>query len=77
MRSGDYKLVLNGRLVEGGEKRADVFLSNVVNDPGERVDLAESMPALASELKRRALAWRQGIEDRWDREFAANYKSLT
>ena len=77
VRSGDYKLVLNGRLVEGGEKRADVFLSNVVNDPGERVNLAESMPDIASSLTRSALEWRRGIEDTWEKQFAANYKSLT
>ncbi len=74
VRWGRYKLVINGQLVEGEKKRADLFLSDIVNDPGEKENLADKFPALAEELKEKALAWREGIEKTWDVKFAANYK---
>ena len=76
VRYGNYKLVLNGRLTEAEDPRAPVFLSDLSTDPGEKVNLAEEMPGLCEELKSAVLAWREGIEDTWNREFAANY-SLT
>lgn len=76
VRHGDYKLVLNGQLVEGEEKRADVFLSNLENDPREMHNLADEMPELAEELKAVALEWREALEKNWDEHFAKNY-SLT
>ncbi len=76
VRYGKYKLVINGRLVEGEEKRADVFLSDLENDPREQINLAESMPELCEELKNKALEWREGIEKTWEEKFAKNY-SLT
>ena len=50
---GDYQVYtqLNGQLVEGEEPRAAVNLSNVVKDPGERINLADEMPELAAEMK--------------------------
>ncbi|MCH5198473.1 MAG: sulfatase-like hydrolase/transferase [Oscillospiraceae bacterium] len=74
VRYGRYKLVINGRLVENEEKRADVFLSDLINDPGEKFDLSEKMPQLAEKLKSAALNWRAGIEKNWEEKFAANYK---
>ena len=34
------------------------------------------MPELRDKLTDAALKWREGIEDKWEKEFAANY-SLT
>lgn len=76
VRYGKYKLVINGRLVENEEKRADLFLSDLENDPREQDNLAEKMPELCEELKRAALKWREDIEQTWDTKFAKNY-SLT
>lgn len=74
VRHGRYKLVINGQLVEGEEKRADLFLSDIENDPGEKENLADKLPALTEELKEKALDWRNGIEKTWDEKFAKNYK---
>lgn len=76
-RKGKYKLVLNGRLVEGEEQRAEVFLSDLENDPGEKNNLAQEMPELCAEMTEAALNWRKGIETTWEKEFANNYTSLT
>ena len=77
MRAGNYKLVLNGRLVEGEEQRAEVFLSDLSVDPGEHDNLAEKLPEVAAEMREKALAWRAKLEKNWDEKFAANYRSLT
>ena len=42
-------------------------------DPGETNNLADTKPALCEELTRLALEWREGIEETWQTEFAANY----
>ncbi len=76
VRYGKYKLVINGRLVENEEKRADLFLSDLENDPREQNNLAENMPELCEELKKAALEWRNDIEQTWDAKFSKNY-SLT
>ena len=73
VRHGKYKLVINGQLVEGEEQRAPLFLSDIENDMAESTNLAEELPGLTQELRLRALAWRQGIEDTWREKFAANY----
>lgn len=73
VRHGNYKLVLNGQLVEGEEKRADVFLSDLDVDPSEQNNLANEMPELAEELKTAALEWREALEKNWDEKFAKNY----
>ncbi|MBR0120898.1 MAG: sulfatase-like hydrolase/transferase [Clostridia bacterium] len=76
VRYGDFKLVLNGKLTENEDERAPVFLSDLSTDPGEKNNLAESLPGLCNELKDAALEWRAGIEKVWDEKFAENY-SLT
>lgn len=73
VRYGKYKLVINGRLVEGEEKRAELFLSDLEADPGEKTNLAETMPELCEKLKKAALDWRNSIEENWDKNFAKNY----
>lgn len=77
VREGDYKLVLHGRLVEGEEQRADVFLSDLSKDPGEKNDLSGSIPELADRLVKEALEWRAKLEANWEENFASNYRSLT
>lgn len=76
VRHGNYKLVLNGRLEESAAKRADVFLADLSQDPGEQINLAEQLPDMTAELTEKALSWRKSIEDTWDRQFKQNY-SLT
>ena len=73
VRHGDYKLVLNGRLEETEDKRADVFLADLGKDPGERVNLAEDLPEVTAELTEKALNWREGVERTWEDQFARNY----
>ena len=73
VRRGNYKLVLNGRLEEHKAPRAPVFLADLESDPGETNNLADTEPALCEELTRLALEWREGIEETWQNEFAANY----
>ncbi len=75
--SSEGNVYVDGQLVEGEEKRADVFLSNLDTDPGEKINLADEMPELCSELKEKAIEWRNGIETTWDEKFAMNYSSLT
>ena len=72
IRRGRYKLVLNG-VLEEWHVPVDVFLSDLDADMQESVNLAETMPDLTKELTGIAMAWRDGIEKRWDEEFAANY----
>ncbi|NLF29680.1 MAG: sulfatase-like hydrolase/transferase [Planctomycetes bacterium] len=69
LRSGDWKLVLNGRLVEGGACEGAVHLANLADDPGETRNLAAAEPERTEAMKAAALAWREGIEQRWQREF--------
>ena len=66
VRQGDYKLVLNGQLVEHEGPISPVFLSHVVDDPGESNNLAEAMPELAEELTAAAKAWRDALETHWE-----------
>ena len=77
VRKGNYKLVLNGRLVEEEQPKEPVFLADLSKDPGETTNLAEAMPELTEELKTEALRWREGIEKTWDEKFAAAYQNLT
>ncbi len=76
VRYGDYKLVINGRLTESEGVRAPLWLCDLSADPAEKHNLADEIPELCEKLKTAALKWREGIEERWDNEFANNY-SLT
>lgn len=77
LRRGDYKLVLNGRLVEEETPKEPVFLADLSKDPGETVNLAEKLPELTEALTEEALSWRAGLEQHWEERFAAAYRSLT
>ncbi len=76
VRYGKYKLVLNGRLTEDEEQRAEIWLSDLSTDPGESHNIAEDYPELCERLRVKALEWRSKIENRWEKDFAKNY-SLT
>jgi arylsulfatase A-like enzyme len=65
IRRGKWKLVLNGRLVEGSEPADAVHLADLESDMGEQHNLKEEHPALVAELKEAAEHWRAGIEARW------------
>ena len=77
IRQGNYKLVLDGQLIEGEPPQDPVFLSDLSVDPSETTNLAEQYPELTEELKEKALAWRARLEANWDEKFAANYKRTT
>ena len=77
IRQGAYKLVLEGQLVEGEPPQAPVFLSDLSADPGETTNLAEQMPELTAQMREKALKWRAGLEENWDKKFAAAYKATT
>lgn len=77
VRRGKWKLVLDGRLVEGAPEADAVHLSDLEVDVGEKHNLKEAFPELTAELKTAAEAWRQGIEDRWEREWEPNANGTT
>lgn len=77
VRKGNYKLVLNGYLVEGEPAPEPVFLSDLANDPAEKVNLIESHPEIAAELTREAENWREEIEKTWAQQFEKHYSGLT
>ena len=77
IRQGNYKLVLDGQLIEGEPPQDPVFLSDLSVDPSETTNLAAQYPELTEELKEKALAWRARLEQNWDEKFAANYKRTT
>ena len=72
VRRGRWKLVLNGRLVEGAAPEDEVHLSDLEEDMGERLNLVDIQFQIAAELTEAAQAWRAGIETRWEREFSAD-----
>ena len=71
VRCGDYKLVLNGR--ENGAEAEPVFLSNLADDPSEKINLAEKLPELTAKLTGEAKEWRGGIENTWENKFARRH----
>jgi arylsulfatase A-like enzyme len=69
LRRGRWKLVLNGRLVEGATPKDAVHLADLSTDPGERTNLAASEPEIASQLREAAIAWRARLEARWASDY--------
>ena len=70
VRRGDWKLVLNGQLIEGAPAEDQVHLADLAADMGERHNLHTAYPDLSAELQTSAETWRQDIEERWKREYA-------
>jgi arylsulfatase A-like enzyme len=77
VRRGRWKLVLNGRLVEGASPEDAVHLADLEADMGERVNLKDAHPGLAAELTEAALAWREGIERRWREHWLPRQQGTT
>jgi arylsulfatase A-like enzyme len=77
IRRGPWKLVLNGQLVEGAPAEDAVHLSNLENDLSEEVNLQDQFPELTRELSQTVAAWREGIEQRWGREFFVSEEDIT
>jgi len=61
VRQGPWKLVLNGRLDAPCEQADPVHLSNLEDDPGERVNLKDDEPELVEQLTRDARAWLEEV----------------
>ena len=69
IRRGDWKLVLNGQIVEGQPDEDRIFLANLSEDPAESKNLSESEPSLTTELKCAAKNWRADLETNWENKF--------
>jgi arylsulfatase A-like enzyme len=65
VRRGRWKLVLHGQLIEGAAPEDETFLADVVEDPAEEVNLRERHADVTEDLRRAAMRWRDGIEQRW------------
>ncbi|WP_066195720.1 MULTISPECIES: sulfatase-like hydrolase/transferase [Gracilibacillus] len=61
VRKGDWKLVLNGRLYNTKESPDPVHLSNIKDDPGERINLKESYPSIVEELINDIKEWEEDL----------------
>jgi arylsulfatase A-like enzyme len=66
IRRGNWKLVLKGQLVETAPPEDDIHLSDLSQDMGERINLANEHPQVTEQLKEAALAWRSEIEKNWE-----------
>ncbi|WP_195573756.1 sulfatase [Paenibacillus sp. 1001270B_150601_E10] len=62
VRSGDWKLVLNGKLDFFKGQPDEVHLSNLKNDPSESHNLAAEHPALVEELTADVKRWYEELE---------------
>ena len=54
VRRGNWKLVLNGQLVEGAPPEDDVHLANLETDMGETENLKDEHPELTAEIDKRS-----------------------
>lgn len=77
VRRGQWKLVLNGQLVEGAPPDDAVHLANLDEDMGERHNLVHAQPALVADLTAAAERWRTGIEERWIQEWQPHLEGMT
>lgn len=70
VRRGQWKLVLDGQLVEGAPPEDAVHLADLEADMGERHNLQEAEAERTAALQQEAADWRAGIERRWEQEFS-------
>ncbi len=77
VRRGPWKLVLNGRLVEGAPVEDALHLVNLEDDMAERHNLKAVQPDLADDLRSAAEHWRAGMESRWQDEWRPKVKGTT
>lgn len=76
LRRGDWKLVLNGRLVEHEAPVDAVHLSDLSEDMGERINLCDAEPDLTKDLQQAAERWRADLEARWQRDFSPERQGI-
>ncbi|MBO0995078.1 sulfatase-like hydrolase/transferase [Bacillus sp. SD088] len=70
VRSGKWKLVLNGQLEEFEPPTTDnVHLSDLEKDIGEKTNLQAEYPDVTMKLMHDAEQWRKQIEMRWEQEW--------
>jgi len=77
VRQGNYKLVLNGYLVENEPAREEIFLSDLSVDPSENNNLAGELPEITATLKDAAMHWRDQLENKWENQWKHNHKNTT
>ena len=77
VRRGNWKLVMNGQLVEGVPVEDDIHLTDLTLDMGERQNLKDEYPELTTDLISTAESWRQDIEDRWSNEWIPKANGTT
>jgi arylsulfatase A-like enzyme len=58
VRDGNWKLVLNGRILNAPDKANAVHLSDLSKDPGETRNLADAQFEVTARLRQAAEAWR-------------------
>ncbi len=69
VRCKNWKLVLNGQLVEGAPPEDTVHLADLDADVGERINLREVHGRITAELRAAAEAWRTDIEQLWQEKW--------
>lgn len=77
VRRGKWKLVLNGRLVEGAPPEDAVHLADLEADMAEQHNLKDRYPEVAAELTAAAQEWRAGIEERWEKQWLPAARGTT
>ena len=77
VRRGNWKLVLDGQLVEGAPPEDAVHLSDMKVDMGEQNNLKNKHPEIAAELKDSAETWRAELENRWENYWLPLSKGTT
>jgi arylsulfatase A-like enzyme len=69
VRSGRWKLTLNGQLEETQPPESPLFLADLDADPGESANLASEQQDVAASLQSVVHEWRESIESRWKSEW--------
>jgi len=77
VRRGKWKLVLNGRLIEGEPPEDAVHLADLEADMSESHNLKDEYPEIVTELKTAAEDWRGKIEERWESHWKPRIQGTT
>lgn len=77
VRRENWKLVLNGQLLEGTAPEDEVHLANLADDMSESVNLKDQHPDVTAELRQAADDWRAAIDARWEREWQPEANGTT
>lgn len=76
VRRGQWKLVINGQLVEGAPPEDALHLADLRSEEGEWRNCRDAHPQLAQEMQAMAETWRAGIETRWKEEWQPRIQGL-